>query len=275
MTIAVAIRTGSALVFAADSKVTTSGVVGLEEDGSPRWVRQTYDNATKVVHDRSETVMAMVAGDANIGRIAAVDYISTRDLREWKWAGDQPQQVEALTKDMMEQKRQFWSTTEIPPEKWPGPTVILGVPSSDGIVPRAWSLLLHGSEPKISEILTLPWIWLEGAYDEILGLLYGYEPSVLEAIADHFVVEKEFIWEVAEHLRVLRPIEKLNLSAMPIQDAIELAVFLAKAQVQMDRFLPGTPACGGPIDVMVLRMAPEIGIVSYPGKVLHHPDLLR
>ena len=73
MTIAVAVRTGSAVLFAADSKLTTSGIVGFEENGDPRGVEQTYDNATKVVHDRSKMVMAMVAGYANIGSETAMD----------------------------------------------------------------------------------------------------------------------------------------------------------------------------------------------------------
>ena len=74
-----------------------------------------------------------------------------------------------------------------------------------------------------------------------------------------------------ENLKVLRPVDKLSLWSMPIQDAVELAVFLAKVQVEMDRFLPGTPACGGPIDVMVLRMVPNRDILIFPGKTLHHP----
>ena len=62
MTIAIAIRTGSAVVFAADSKLTTSGLLGFDQDGGPIWERQTYDNAVKVVHDRNQILMAMVAG---------------------------------------------------------------------------------------------------------------------------------------------------------------------------------------------------------------------
>lgn len=81
--------------------------------------------------------------------------------------------------------------------------------------------------------------------------------------------------EAIENSRELRPTEKLSLWSMPVQDAIDMAVFLATVQVHMDRFLPGTPACGGPIDAMVLQMAPEPGILTYPGKVLHHPADMR
>jgi hypothetical protein len=271
MTIAIAIRTGSAVVFAADSKITTSGVVGYEEDGSPRWVEQTYDNATKVVHDRNRTLMAIIAGHANIGQMTATDFISTQQFVGAISIEDQNQKISALVDEMVKQKRAYWSTTQVPEEKWPGPTVLLAAPSPEGI-PRVWRLNLEGPGSHVSEILTVPHIVLEGAYDEVFGLLYGYEYNVLMEIAKHLEVEVEAVREATRNLKVLRPIDKLNLWAMPIQDAIEMAVFLANVQVEMDRFLPGTPACGGPIDVMVLRMAPEPGIVAYPGKVLHHPN---
>ncbi len=48
MTIAVTVRTGSAVVFAADSKVTTSGIVGRDENGDLRRVEQIWDNATEL-----------------------------------------------------------------------------------------------------------------------------------------------------------------------------------------------------------------------------------
>jgi hypothetical protein len=71
------------------------------------------------------------------------------------------------------------------------------------------------------------------------------------------------------------PINKINFWAMPIQDAIDLAVFLAQVQIQMERFLPGLPTCGGPIDVMVMEMTPEPKIRSFPGKQIHHPMGLK
>jgi hypothetical protein len=69
----------------------------------------------------------------------------------------------------------------------------------------------------------------------------------------------------------LGPIDQLNLQTMPLQDAIDLAVFLAEVQIEMDRFLPGSPVCGGPVDVMVLRMVPTPEILTFSGKALHHP----
>ena len=62
---------------AADSTVTTSGVVGVAQDGSPRIEKQTYGNATQVVHDRNRRLMAMLAGPVNIGQISALDFLSS------------------------------------------------------------------------------------------------------------------------------------------------------------------------------------------------------
>lgn len=67
-------------------------------------------------------------------------------------------------------------------------------------------------------------------------------------------------------------IDQVNFETMPLQDAIDFAVFLAGVQIEMDRFLPGSPFCGGPIDVMVLRMVPTPEILTFPGKALHHPE---
>jgi hypothetical protein len=81
MTIAIAIKTGAAVVFAADSKVTTNGPAGYDQDGQINWLSQTYDNAYKVAHDRNRSLMAMVAGHANIGSLLATDFSRSLYLR--------------------------------------------------------------------------------------------------------------------------------------------------------------------------------------------------
>jgi len=271
MTIAVTVRTGSAVVFAADSKVTTSGIVGRDESGDLRWVEQTYDNATKIVHDRSQTVMAMVAGHASIGQESAMDFFLSKDLHDLSTFGDQDQRLSALIDSMVDQKKKFWENISVSPDEWRGPIILLAGPSISENSPRIWRIDLEGPGSQQSELLNDPGIYLEGSYNETFGLLYGYEPTVLSGLTDQLGIEKDVFRQALQNLNVLRPIDKLSLWSMPLQDAIELAVFLATVQIQMDRFLPGTPACGGPIDVMVLQTVPTRAIISLPGKKLHHP----
>jgi hypothetical protein len=277
MTIAVAAKTASAVVFAADSKTMTKGFVGMEQDGKPRFVDQTYDNATKVVHDRSKTMMAMVAGSANIGRVTATDFISTRTFPPviGETAADQDRRLSTLVAEMVAQKRSYWETTKVPPDQWPGPSLTIAAVGSSENVPRVWLVNLEGAESTIEETLQQPGIRLDGTYPSSFSLLYGYEPSVLVALGAELGVDEARAWEATEQLKVPRPVETLNLSAMPIQDAIDLAVFVAHVEIQMQRFLPGNAVCGGPIDVMVLQTAPEPAILTFPGKTLHHPGRER
>lgn len=258
-------------MFAADSKVTTRGIVGLEENGTPRWQDQTYDNAYKIVHDRSQKLMVMVAGDANIGQISATDFIATKSLNLDGDNATQDLLVASLAKEMFHEIEMQWSGTNTPPEQWPGPILLLSAPSSDGKRPRVWRIALYQGKAEVQEIQKEPNIRLEGSYNEIFPLLYGFESSVLTAVAKDLEIDIEDVWKSLQNVQVLKPINKLNLYTMPIQDAMDFAVFLAKCQVEMERFLPGSPVCGGPIDVMVLQMAPESRIQSYPGKTIHHP----
>jgi hypothetical protein len=134
-----------------------------------------------------------------------------------------------------------------------------------------WLADLSGPDVQLDETLPQPAIRLDGSYRDVYGLLYGYEPDIMTQVCKLLDVDAARFHCALRNLRALQAIDKLNLHAMPAQDAIDLAVFLADVQVEMDRFLPGTPACGGPIDVMVLQLAPRPGIVAYPGKALHHP----
>ncbi len=271
MTIAIAVKTGSAAVFAADSKVTVRGLAGLEEDGSQRWVNQTYDNAVKVVCDRSRTAMALFAGNVNLGQISAIDFFMANDLSGIR-LDQQEKVIQSLVESMDAKKHEFWSQTEVPADNWPGPSILIATPPTTGTAPRIWLLRLLGEKGTFEEVLKIPSVILEGAYYEVFSLLYGYHPTVLEGFADTLKVSKEEIWAASQNLKVLRPLDRINFWTMPNQDAIDLAVFLAKLQVQMDRFLPGEPACGGPIDVMLLQTSPNHAILEFPGKKLKHPD---
>jgi hypothetical protein len=69
----------------------------------------------------------------------------------------------------------------------------------------------------------------------------------------------------------LPPVNQINASGMPLQDAIDLAVFLASVQIEMERYLPGTPLCGGAIDVIVVHGRPRWAVEWFPGKETRHP----
>ena len=269
VTIAVAVRTQSVVVFATDSKLTARGVAGIADDGTLNWVDQTYDNATKVVHDRRKRLMALAAGNANVGQTNAVDFIASYAFPDCAQPADDERELTAMLDVMNEQKRAFWSQLGAPPNEWPGPTMLIALASAAG--PRVWSVSMAGPTYQHREVLGEPNIWLEGSYADVFSLLYGLRPTVVDALGKALGADDAALTAALQSMKVLRPVDQINLATMPLQDAIDLAVFLANVQIEMDRFLPGQPACGGPIDVMVLRMVPSPEILTFPGKALHHP----
>ena len=274
VTIAVSIRTNTAAVFAADSKLTTSGLVGFDEAGEPQFVNQTYDNATKIVQDGSGTAMAVVAGSGTLGSMSVMDYVASSSVPRTA----DPEKQEALLLDfaqgMGKLRAAYWHDAKVSPDKWPVTALMMAVAPVNSRSPRVWHLLFAGEEPVVKEIKVS--VYLEGSIDSAYSLLYGYRSEVMDALAREpkagdQPVGEETVYKTLNSTGVLRPIDKISPRVMPIQDAIDLAVFLATTQVQMERFLPGEPVCGGPIDVMVLKTSPKQEILWLPGKEVRHP----
>ncbi|MGH7323345.1 MAG: hypothetical protein ACREJ9_01720 [Candidatus Rokuibacteriota bacterium] len=269
MTIAVAIRTLSAIVFAADSKLTTYGRVGYDKDGEAIVVPQTYDNATKIVADGNETGMAAVIGSATLGKISFMDFIASRTMPAIQDETVQEAELRTFVQGMGTLRTEYWS--DVPEEKWPDTVLLLATSAGSSYNPTLWRAEFSGKkEPGLERIANR--IYFEGSYRQVLSLLYGYDLHLVVAAASEIKIGEETLDSklltdaVGKSLKILKPIEQINPHVMPIQDAMELAFFLATTQVQMERFLPGEALCGAPIDVMVLKTAPVQEIVWHPGK---------
>jgi hypothetical protein len=220
MTIAVVIRTSTAVVFSADSKATTQGLVGFRKNNKAIWELQTYDNAVKVVRGLQKSFMAMVVGHANVGQIPAVDFFSRQNLGRYMVKSDQDNAVSALVDMMVNEKQKYWSQTKVPQNQWPGPTVLLATHGFDQITPRVWSIDLHRSARTIREILTAPDVRLSGSFSDSFALLYGFRPDVLYKIGRRLGRNRTSINKAAYTPKgFLRPIDKMNFHTMPVQAA--------------------------------------------------------
>jgi len=274
MTIAVSIITNSAVVFAADSKLTTRGLVGFDNAGKPQFLNQTYDNATKIARSSLGNAMGVVAGGGAIGPTSVTDYIAASSIPLPEKPEEHAGQIQKFAETMAKLRADYWKGLNVPLEEWPATAVMLATAPFNSTTPRVWHLLFAAEYPKVQEIETR--IYLEGSYDGAYSLLYGYRSDVMDALAADLkvgetAVGEEAVYKSLNGAKVLRPIDKIATRVMPVQDAIDLAVFLATTQVQMERFLPGDAVCGGPIDVMVLKTAPKQEILWLPGKEVRHP----
>ncbi len=108
VTVAISIQTSSATVFAADSKLTTSGLVGFDDKGEPQFVSQTYDSATKIIRDKAGCAMAVVAGAADLGRISVMDYIASSEVPLANNADEQEAALQQFVAGMAQLRAAHW-----------------------------------------------------------------------------------------------------------------------------------------------------------------------
>jgi hypothetical protein len=275
MTIVVGIQTNTAAIFAADSRLSTKAFVGFDAAGEPQFVKQTYENATKIVHDTDRLAMAAIAGSATLGPVGVLDYIASSAVPRAPAGGDQEALLKGFADGMAKLRAEFWRDKKLAEDRWPRTVVMLALAPTTTRSPQMWRIDLLKEEPSVS-LIRIP-VYLEGTYDSAMSLLYGYHGDVMDALAKELkigeqTIGEEAIYDLLRSNKVLSPIDKLAVGVMPVQDAVELACFLATVQIQMERFLPGDPYCGGPLDVMVLKTAPSAEIVWLPGKLLHHPQ---
>lgn len=98
----------------------------------------------------------------------------------------------------------------------------------------------------------VPYCLAYGQSEPVYRLLHGYSKRImLEVLKERGVTGEENVNGWLEDIRK-HSSHGLIHPAMPIQDAIELAEFLANVAVQVVRFAPGAPSVGGPIDIAAI-----------------------
>jgi len=285
MTIAVTIRTGSAVVFAADSRVTTKPDLATATPPAEGW--QAYDHAVKLAQDRSARLMAMVVGHSRIGDVDAVDVISAYNFPKCLTDKEQIAALKDFVLTIYDKNKQFWKSRNPAVTAWHGPLILFALSGVSDPRPRVWSTSLEVGYENMSRADIYPVderLRLDGSPDHTTTLLQGFSKGALTSIAEKAQAEEGPLLAAAQALHSESsprlPWWQLSLDHMPAQDAVDLAVFLAEVQISMERFLPdvgskdsGTSrGCGGAIDVMVLR-SDLTTVVSLPGKTLHHPRI--
>jgi hypothetical protein len=215
--------------------------------------------------------VAAFAGNGNIGEQNAADYFSRVSAHLYRPPNEQDVRLVAIISEMVDARASTASKLGIVADKLPPTTVLLAAAPTSGVAPRVWRVELEGGGSKTDEILQAAGVWFEGSADSMMALMYGILPAFDAGIRSAPGMDAA-AFDAAKRDHLFQcPIRQINFWTMPLQDAMDFASFGATVQVELDRFRPGIPACGGPIDIMVLEMAPTPRIRHFPGKTLHHP----
>jgi len=255
MSIAIVVHVNDGAVLAADSASTFS--IGPPEDGRTV-VQNVYENACKVFNLRKGyPIGAVTWGVGCIGHSSVAtlvkDYRAALEER-----ADRNELAEELSvKDLAEDFRQFMSARYVEEFKnWPETKrpslgfVVVGYSHQKGL-PESWSMVFKGERShKLNEVTRIGGLFCAGLTEPIVRMCRGYSEGVVQILKDEKIDEDKIssvLKQCDERLaaRIIAP-------AMPIQDAIDLAVFLAETAKQFWRFNVGPPVVGGLIEVAAI-----------------------
>lgn len=250
MTICIAVKVHDCLVFVTDS---ASSMVTSDGAGNPIVVR-VYDNGHKLFNlIRGKPVSAMTCGLGNMGN-SSISTI-TKEIRREIAQGQAGIDVDAYTiKEVADYSfgrfSALFNALPDPVRNASSFTFFVGGYSSNGDGSELWKMQLTGQAAIAPQLIAgehecrIEW---DGQPEACVRLVLGISPQTTNILTQAGISAQDaaaLTQQIAQ-----TSLAQLLEPSMPVQDAIDLARFLAETTVSFVRFLPGANTVGGVLDV--------------------------
>ena len=255
MSLGIAFKGPEGVVLAADSRVTLNNTF-VQPNGQTMVLASTFDNATKLLKIKGQDyVGAVTYGVGAIGQQAprtAHSFIPEFEaILQTKHNGGRLS-VEQFAKELSEFFLHQWNT-HMQGANPPGDMVFL-VGGYDENAPygRVFDFFIP-SRPQPNEQFAVTGqfgvVW-GGQREHVDRLLSGYDPRVLEMVGVEFSLDAPKKEEFKNKLaRLTTPIP---YAFLPLQDSVDLSIFLIRTSIQIQTWLVGVRGVGGAIDVATI-----------------------
>lgn len=259
MTVAVSVKVNDGLVLAADSAAT---LMGQDANNNPVAVA-VYNNANKIFNLRkSLPIGLMVWGAGSIGTASMATL--AKDLRS-RLSGQDDNHLDweinpksYTIQSVADRVREFFFDEQYQPafHDWaekPSLGLLVGGYSPGANMAEEYQLAISSTctGPQAVRPVDVCGWYANGQPDAIIRLLQGFDyhlESILEQqLAPHGGLQPGLLEAIRASLQT-----PLVASAMPVQDAIDLAEFLVDLTIRYSRFTPGAPTVGGPIEIAAI-----------------------
>jgi len=265
MTIAISTKIGEGLVYATDSTTTMFETFDTASRKESR-LAQSFHHARKLMQLEAYPVGIMTYG---LGHIAARNLESLvaefeRNVLTPSYAvTPHPFTIEGFANQLHQFLAAKYDAVHPPPtpaqpgdpvpaDERIGLGVVIGGFSTGEFYPDEWGFVLPYSPParvrhnQTSDFGVRWW----GVTDPLMRLIGGVDPRLQQWLIDQGIDRPEaqriyldligqFSWPIV-------------FDGMPVQDAVDLSVFLANVTIGHSRFVVGPPVCGGPVDVAAI-----------------------
>jgi hypothetical protein len=247
LSLGIAFKGPEGIVLAADSRVTLTG----QATGSNLLVQAHYDNATKLLKAKEhDNVGAVTYGLGALGGRQPRTAHSFLPEFETELASERHLSVEEFATRLGDFFGRQWSAANTPAEADAMVFLVGGFDEGDAYG-RVFEVSIPNSPVPVEKSVDDFGITFGGQHEIAGRLLGGYDPR-LEALMTANVhlnaaQTTNFRQNVLPSLAIPIPYQFL-----PLQDSVDLAIFLIKTTATLQRWTTGTRGVGGAIDVATI-----------------------
>jgi hypothetical protein len=257
MTIAISLKVDDGIVLASDSATTLCRT----SPGGGEEVSQIWNNAKKIFRLHTELPLGAVTwGLASVGRSSLK--ILAKDFRNELMGGQLAfdpnaytvQQVAILFKEFMFDRHYQQAFDQIPADQRPELGFMVAGYSSGQPRGEVWLLytgqgIHHGPDLAIGQDESA--ITWQGQPLSLRRLLLGFDAGGLRMVLHNAGLQQPEIEAIIQSCSQEFGVGMVK-DGMPIQDAIDLAIYLEETSAGFSRFCDGPAFVGGPVEVAVL-----------------------
>ena len=262
MTIAISTKIGEGLVYAADS--TTSYFETFDAAGGPQSrLIQSFHHARKLVQLETYPIGILTFGLGLIGTRNVESLVTEFERSLSPYAADAVYSVQDVAARLQAFIKDKYDAAHPAPEPplpgLPAPTdtrpamgVVMGGFSANEFHPDEWLMTFPDGQlvrPRNDPSGDFGVLWW-GATIPLARMVLGCDPGLIRWLVDQGVEENQarsaYEEVVGQHQWTI------YFDGMPVQDAIDLSVFLCNVAIGHSRFVVGPPICGGHVDVATI-----------------------
>jgi hypothetical protein len=259
VSLAIAFKSAEGIVLAADSRVTLMGTVQAQNappGTPPLMLPATFDNATKLISVKGQThVGAVTYGAAAIGQQAPRTVSSFLPEFETE-LGDQRLPVEDFARKLGEFFTRQWNSAGMPANPPLPNNMFFFVAGYDDGAAYGRLFQLHvPNAPTPQEVMggTGQFGATWGGQREITDrLLVGFDPAIPNLVQELLNIppnQRRPNFEQEIKNRLITPIPWLFL---PLQDCVDLSIFVVRTTITLQKWLVGVRGVGGAVDVATI-----------------------
>lgn len=262
MSLGIIFKGPEGIVLAADSRVTLMTTIKQKQPENQKLViPATFDNATKLLKINGQDFVGVVT--YGLGAIGMKEPRTVHSyMPEFEVFLAKNNSKRLSVKDFSKKFSDFfmeqWNNSDIPKNLPPGNgiTFLIGGYDKKATYGKIFQVIIP-FKPEPEEFYKNPGsfgIVYGGQKNFVKRLLDGYDSAIIADIFKFLKLSDEKKKEFMENLKKA-PIKRIPYAFLPLQDCVDVSIFLIKTTILMQKWLVDIRGVGGAIDVAVVTKA--------------------